>query len=174
MTREDGVFAWLHRWFFLGGPWDVPTYRGAKVGGHVPRVFCLPNWAHVDLKRNAEGQWEINAVYSSRAPPQPLDIITKANLRAYGLAPLGEEGTAGEARAVVVLMDQVTTSSLADLGVAPAPMGQATTLASVDQDTTPSLMGQATAPALVEAAPVAPGDFLDFAMFGFTCSFVWN
>lgn len=99
------MFTWLHRWFFLGGPWDVPTYGGAKAGGHVPRVFCLPNWVRVDLKGSLEGQWEIDAVYNLRALPQPLDITTEANLKACGLTPLGNKGITSEVQVVVALMD---------------------------------------------------------------------
>lgn len=62
-------------------------------------------------------------MYNSKAPPQPLNIITEANLRACRLAPLNEEGTAGKARAVVAFVDQVIALSPVGLGVALAPAG---------------------------------------------------
>lgn len=50
----------------------------------------------VDLKGNPESQLEIDDVFSLRAPPQPLDIITEANMRVCRLAPLDEEGATGK------------------------------------------------------------------------------
>lgn len=46
----------------------------------------------MDIEGGLEAQQEIEAVYSSWALPTPLDIIIEANLRACGLAALGDEG----------------------------------------------------------------------------------
>lgn len=81
----------------MGGPWDVSTYGGASIEGHVPRIFCLPRWVQSDLTEDLEAHREINVVFSLKAHPQPLDIINKTNLRIYRLAPIDNGDEVNEA-----------------------------------------------------------------------------
>lgn len=61
-------------------------YRAAQVEGYVPRVFCILGWLRKNLSETPTFQRGVEAAFSLKVNPQPLDYINEPNLTTYGLA----------------------------------------------------------------------------------------
>lgn len=105
------------------GPWDVSTYGGTPAEGYVPQAFYLLRWSQSDLIRDPKACREIDEVFSLRAQPQPLNIISEANLKSCGLTPVDSEDKADEVQPTTILTIATLTSPAAPGSVAePSPV----------------------------------------------------
>lgn len=62
------------------------TYDATLAFGHVPQVFCIPNWPR-DYSSGTRAIWKtIEVVFSLKVNPWSSNFITEVNLKTYNLA----------------------------------------------------------------------------------------